>query len=265
MKVVPHWLKIDTNIFNNKKIKRIRKMPEGDSIFTLWVYMICEGMKNVSNPGVLEIAKGIPMTDDDFSDATDIKLDTIRMAIDAFSRHGMIVPDENGCIEIPSFREHQSIDRIEDKREQTRIRVQKHRLIKKQQLIEQQDDVTRYGNVCNDRVEKNRIDKSRVDKSKVNKEASKEENTRLFEEFWNKYNYKVSKAISIKAFNKLSEKEKDLCLAGIDRYQATVRDRKFLKHPSTYINQKVWEDEAYTETREVYADEYTRRTQEPFK
>jgi predicted phage replisome organizer len=189
MKIKPHWMKLDTNIFSNVKINRLRKMPEGDSVFTLWIWMLCEGMKNITNPGVLEITNGIPMKDTDIADSTNIKLDTVQMAITAFNELGMIVPDENGSIEIPEFRENQSIDRIEYKREQTRIRVQKHRENSKKLQIEDKNDVTRYGVTCNDRVDKSRVEENRIKKKKsASKEAtSSKEHKHLVELYFSLY------------------------------------------------------------------------------
>lgn len=236
MKIVPHWLKLDVNIFSNKKIIRLRKMPEGDSIFCLWVYMICEGMKNVTNPGSLEIAPGIPMTDNDFADALNVKLDTIQMAIKAFNELGMIFPDENGCINVKSFRENQSVDRIEHKREQARIRKQKQR-DRDNQLLISYNDVTRDGvtSHAQSRVEERRVEKSRIEYNNV-----------LFNSFWEEYAYKKQKPKAYKAFNRLSKIDQEAAIKGIDEYDNKRESWKAKQMPASYLNARTWEDE-YTE------------------
>ena len=58
------WIKIVTNIFDNRKIKQIEIMPDGDTILVIWFKLIClaaTGFDNVKNrtknPAEEEIAK----------------------------------------------------------------------------------------------------------------------------------------------------------------------------------------------------------------
>lgn len=171
-------MKLDVNIFNHPKIRRIRRMPEGDSIFTLWIYFLCEGMKNTDNPGVIELTAGIPANDIDISEDTRIKIDTVQMAIQVFMELGMIIVDpiNNGAMGVKNLAKHQSLAQLEYKRELNRQRVERFRQKKKVlELENNSEDVMHYNDYGNEqiRVDKIRIDKNRLDKSKEEKAIKK--------------------------------------------------------------------------------------------
>jgi uncharacterized protein YdaU (DUF1376 family) len=67
-----------------------------------------------------------------------------------------------------------------------------------------------------------------------------------FEEWWLWYDYKVSKDKAKKSWNKLNEQEKDLALQSVQAYVRSTPDKSFRKHPTTYLNQKSFNDEIIT-------------------
>ncbi len=67
-----------------------------------------------------------------------------------------------------------------------------------------------------------------------------------FEEWWLWYDYKVSKDKAKKSWNKLNEQEKDLALQSVQAYVISTPDKSFRKHPTTYLNQKSFNDEIIT-------------------
>jgi uncharacterized protein YdaU (DUF1376 family) len=67
-----------------------------------------------------------------------------------------------------------------------------------------------------------------------------------FEEWWIWYDYKVSKDKAKKSWNKLNEQEKDLALQSVQAYVISTPDKSFRKHPTTYLNQKSFNDEIIT-------------------
>jgi uncharacterized protein YdaU (DUF1376 family) len=67
-----------------------------------------------------------------------------------------------------------------------------------------------------------------------------------FEEWWIWYDYKVSKDKAKKSWNKLNEQEKDLALQSVQAYVRSTPDKSFRKHPTTYLNQKSFNDEIIT-------------------
>ena len=134
------WLKLDTGILKDEKIEIIRSYPEGDSLFTIWIGLLCLAMRSCV-PGYLYVADGIPYAPDDLVKLFGVEKKTLEMAIGLFKKYGMIDILEGDLIEITNFREHQAIDKIEYQREQTRMRVARYR--------EKQKRVTGNSVTCN--------------------------------------------------------------------------------------------------------------------
>ena len=72
----------------------------------------------------------------------------------------------------------------------------------------------------------------------IDKEKRKEQ----FESFWNLYDHRKDKQKAKSLWMKLSEEDINLIRKTISRYLAETPDKKFRKHPSTYLNQKTWLD-----------------------
>lgn len=60
------WFKVESNIFSNRKIQIILKLPEGDTYFRVWMQLISLAVES-NNEGRLEIGENIPMTIENFS------------------------------------------------------------------------------------------------------------------------------------------------------------------------------------------------------
>jgi len=72
----------------------------------------------------------------------------------------------------------------------------------------------------------------------IDKEKRKEQ----FENFWDLYDNRKDKQKAKSLWMKLSEEDINLIRKTISRYLAETPDKKFRKHPSTYLNQKTWLD-----------------------
>jgi predicted phage replisome organizer len=138
-------MKLDVNILSNEKIKLIRKFPSGDSLFVLWVGILCLAMKS-RIPGVLMISEGSPYTPDDLCTATDLDKKTVQMGLELFVRYGMISIDKYNTINVTSMGNYQSFDKIKQQRELSYERVKRHRIKEKQLKIglDKSDMITRY-------------------------------------------------------------------------------------------------------------------------
>ena len=56
------WVKITTDMFDNRKIKHIRKLPEGNNIILIWVMLLSfAGKCNAS--GMIFLTENIPYTE----------------------------------------------------------------------------------------------------------------------------------------------------------------------------------------------------------
>ena len=163
------WMKLDVNILDNTKIQLIRKYPDGDKLFVLWIGIITNAMKSPI-PGSLYISEGTPFTAEDLCIKCGLELKTVQMGLELFSRYNMIDIGEYNIITIPDFEEKQSITQIKHKRELARIRQQKKREKDKQYLLESDDChaiVTRDIR-NNNAAEKSRVEKNREDKNLYN-------------------------------------------------------------------------------------------------
>ena len=124
-----NWLKLDINILNDEKIRMIRKYPDGDKLFILWVGLLCLAMKSEIKGHIL-ICEGSPYSPDDISNILEIEIKTVIMGLELFARFGMIEVSEFNEIQVCKFREHQSLDKIESMetaQQKNRMRVKKFR------------------------------------------------------------------------------------------------------------------------------------------
>lgn len=70
----------------------------------------------------------------------------------------------------------------------------------------------------------------------------------LFEEFWDLYDYKKSRDKAEKAWKTLNQEEKALALQHAPVYAQSTPDKQFRKHPTTYLNNKSFNDEIIERT-----------------
>lgn len=119
------WIKIVTDIFDNRKIKQIEYMPEADSILVIWFKLLCLA-GNINESGLLLITKDIPYTEEMLANEFKRPLNTVRLALATFQRFGMIeiVDDVLG---VSNWEKYQNEDKLVQIREQNRLRKQKQR------------------------------------------------------------------------------------------------------------------------------------------
>lgn len=70
-----------------------------------------------------------------------------------------------------------------------------------------------------------------------------------FEDFWNEYNYKVGQPKSEKEWSKLSQNEKEAIIQYIPAYIESKPEKKYRKHPETFLRNRGWEDEILNQTK----------------
>lgn len=143
------WIKLNTDMFDNAKIKYLRTLPEGDKIVLIWVMLLAKAGKCNAN-GYIFLTENIPYTQDMLAAEFDFEITTIQLALTSLMRLGMINLDESNLY-VTGWEEHQNIEGLEKIREQNRKRVAKYR--EKQKLLD--SNVTGNGIV----TESNAIDK----------------------------------------------------------------------------------------------------------
>lgn len=133
------WIKIATEIFDNKKIRLIESMPDGDALIVVWFKLLMLAGKT-NDGGMVYFTKDIPFTDQMLSTYFNKPISTIQLALNTFQRFGMIdIVDE--LIHVSNWEEYQNVDGMEKIREQNRLRKQKERERKRLPL---EDSVTSH-------------------------------------------------------------------------------------------------------------------------
>ena len=128
------WIKLTTDMFDNRKIKAIRKLPEGNNIILIWVMLLSlAGRCNAS--GMIFLTENIPYTNKMLADELDFEESIICIAIDTLEKFGMISRDDNLFISVDNWAEYQSVDGMDKIREQTRKRVRNFREREKQKQL----------------------------------------------------------------------------------------------------------------------------------
>lgn len=125
------WIKITTDMFDNRKIKHLRKLPEGNDIVLIWIMLLTIAGKCNAN-GMIFLTENIPYTSKMLADELGFKESTVELALRALEELHMIVRDEK-YFTIPGWGEHQNVDGLEKIREKNRKRALEYR--KRQKLI----------------------------------------------------------------------------------------------------------------------------------
>ena len=126
------WVKLTTNMFDNRKIKHLRKLPEGNNIVLIWVMLLTMAGR-CNSGGMIFLTENIPYTPKMLADELDFEENTVVLALQALEQLDMIVTD-NGFFAIAGWEEYQNIEGMDKIREQNRLRKQRQR--ENQKLLE---------------------------------------------------------------------------------------------------------------------------------
>lgn len=127
------WIKIATNMFDNRKIRQIEALPDGDAIIVIWVKLLCLA-GNLNEQGYLYFTQEVPYTEEMMAVQFNRPIATIRLALTTFEKFGMVAIIDD-LIKISNWEEYQNIDGMERIREQNRIRQQRKREKDKRVLL----------------------------------------------------------------------------------------------------------------------------------
>ena len=121
------WIKITTNMFDNRKIRHLRRLPDGNSIVLIWVMLLTmAGRCNAG--GMIFLTENIPYTPKMLADELDFEENTVSLALGALENLGMISQDP---LSVTNWEEYQNVEGLDRVREQTRKRVSDYRTRKK--------------------------------------------------------------------------------------------------------------------------------------
>ena len=232
------WIKLTTDMFDNRKIKHLRRLPDGNSIVLIWVMLLTmAGRCNAS--GMIFLTENIPYTPKMLADELDFEENTVALALRALEDLNMVVTNGD-YFAIAGWEEYQNIEGMDKIREQNRIRQARFKANQKALPSNVTDNVTvTQGNATEEDIEEDK---------ELEKDKDKED-IYPFDEFWKAYPKKKAKEAARKAWVKLKPDE----ALGKEIIQAVIKSAKtkdwlkengkYIPYPATYLNGKRWEDE----------------------
>lgn len=129
-------------MFEDEKIDFIESLPEADTILIIWVKLLTLAGKCNSN-GFIFLTEKIPYTEEMLAHKFRRSLNTVKLALETLAKLEMIELDNGGFLKITNWEKHQNVEGLDKIREQTRLRVAKHRESKKlKQLEDGESNVT---------------------------------------------------------------------------------------------------------------------------
>lgn len=127
------WIKIVTNIFDNRKVKQIETMPEGDTILVIWFKLICLA-GSINDNGMIYLTSEIPYTEEMLAAQFGRPLAVVRLALRTFESFGMIeVVDNFLCL--PSWEKYQSAEKLAGMRSKNAERQARYRERQKAKML----------------------------------------------------------------------------------------------------------------------------------
>lgn len=90
------------------------------------------------------------------------------------------------------------------------------------------------------------------DINKDNKQDKKPDD--LFISFWNIYDKKIDRPKCEKKWLKLSDNDKKAILAYVPNYTKSTPEKKYRKHPATFLNNRSWENEIINNNKTPIGD-----------
>jgi predicted phage replisome organizer len=129
------WIKITTDIFDDQKIKIIKKLPSGDTIIVIWLELLTIAGK-ANTRGEIYIDVDIPYTDGMLASVLDRSESTITLALSILEKFKLITITDAETILITNWEKHQNVEGMEQAKELRRLRNQKYLQNKKVLMLE---------------------------------------------------------------------------------------------------------------------------------
>jgi predicted phage replisome organizer len=219
------WIKITTNMFDNRKIKHLRRLPDGDSIVLIWVMLLTMAGRCNAN-GMIFLTENIPYTPKMLADELDFEENTVKLALEALENFEMIVTDGK-FFSIAGWEEYQNIEGMDRIRAQNRLRKQKQR--ESQKLL---DSVSRDSHVTVTQCHDTDIDKEE------DKEIESDNKKKIEKEIRHKYGEYNNVLLSDSDYEKLKNEFPNDYTARIDNLSSYIAStgKSYKNHLATIRN-----------------------------
>lgn len=159
------WIKITTDMFDNRKIKHLRRLPDGNSIVLIWVMLLTLAGR-CNSGGMIFLTENIPYTPKMLADELDFEESTVQLALNALEQLGMIQTSGDGFLAVTGWEEHQNIEGMEKIRESKRLAQARWRA--KQAAIAEKSTVD------------STVDSTEIESNNADKDIDKEEDKEIY-------------------------------------------------------------------------------------
>ena len=216
------WVKLTTDMFDNRKVKHLRRLPEGNNIVLIWVMLLTMAGR-CNSGGMIFLTENIPYTPKMLADELDFEENTVILALQALEQLDMIVTD-NGFFTIAGWEEYQNTDRLAEIREYNRLAKQKSRA--KQKLLQDVNDKSMTSQSCQDIEEEREEDKEKEFHSFIQSAESEED---LTSETYHRKYYGKDKLVMLSE-EQVGDLLKKMSLEEFDRYFDIVESEERKGH-----------------------------------
>jgi predicted phage replisome organizer len=218
------WVKLTTDMFDNRKIKHLRKLPEGNNIVLIWVMLLTMAGR-CNSGGMIFLTENIPYTPKMLADELDFEENTVTLALQALEQLDMIITD-NGFFTIAGWEEYQNADKLAEIRAKDRERKRIKRAQAKA-LIGESTDVHGMSTECPHIEEDKERDKEKEIHSINHSCESEELNT---PEHRRRYLGGIGKNVVFLSDEQMSDLLDKLSIEEFDKYVGIVADNELRGH-----------------------------------
>lgn len=127
------WIKLAVDMFDNRKIRQIETLPDGDGIIVIWVKLLC--LAGITNDGgLVYFTREIPYTEQMLANYFQRPIALVQMALRVFQQFGMIDLVDD-IIMVSGWEKYQSLDRLERIQAQNRERQRRFKEQKRKDAL----------------------------------------------------------------------------------------------------------------------------------
>lgn len=254
-----NWVKLQTGIFDNRKVKRLTNIEQ-----LIFIKLIVLAGK-INDDGAIYITPTIPYSIEELHGELclggGVGVVQVSTCIKKLKEMNMIFFNDLNIMYLSGWAEHQNQESLEKSREKTKERVQRFREKHKNSNVTNDDcnvtrnvTVTLRNGIDIDKEKEEDIDNIYTPISPANcnvTHCSKDVfmYSSSFEDFWEHYPKKKGKGDAFKSWKKLNPNN-DLTqqiinsVESLKRTRDWIKDRgKYIPMASTFINQRRWEDD----------------------
>ena len=127
------WIKLAVDMFDNRKIRQIETLPDGDGIIVIWVKLLC--LAGITNDGgLVYFTRDIPYTEQMLANYFQRPIALVQLALRVFQQFGMIDLVDD-IIMVSGWEKYQSLDRLERIQAQNRERQRRFKEQKRKDAL----------------------------------------------------------------------------------------------------------------------------------